>query len=328
MNTLTPLNLSAHQWMEEMPSAPDPNWLWHGILAPGCITLLSSQWKTGKSTLVAILLAKMQSGQPLAGLAVRQGVGLVVSEEPQLLWMQRVQKLGLRKHLTLCRPFSGVPDREQWRQLLDHIANAHAEHGLSLLVIDPLVMFFPSHVESDATGAAQALAELRTLAERGLAVLVLHHPKKGDTKEGQAARGIGVLNAEVDIILEMTHFSSPSSDDRRRKVVAFSRFEETPRRLLLELNPEGMDYAALSPETATPHDATLRELIRTTGGPVTAAMLRQLWPDGMIRPDLTTLRRWLGQLVERGLITQAGSGRKNDPFRFEANSTVASQPDR
>ena len=91
------------------------------------------QWKTGKSTLLAILLAKMQTGQPLGGLSVREGRGLVVSEEPQMLWLRRAQRLELRKHFSLCRPFGGVPDREQWRQLLDHIAGLHQEHHLGLL---------------------------------------------------------------------------------------------------------------------------------------------------------------------------------------------------
>jgi AAA domain len=319
MNTISFAGLTPGEWMDEMPAPADTNWLWHGVLAPGCISLLTSQWKTGKSTLLAILLAKMQTGQPLAGLPVRQGVGLVVSEEPQMLWLQRVKRLGLRKHLTMCRPFAGVPDREQWRQLLDHIAGLHQEHRFSLLAIDPLVMFFPSHSESDAAGAAQALAELRSVADLGMAVLVLHHPKKGETKEGQAARGIGVLNAEVDIVLEMTHFSSPSSDDRRRKIVAYSRLDETPRRLLLELNPEGTDYAALPPQAANPADLTLLDLIRTAGEPVTAASLRRAWPEHS-RPDITTLRRWLGHLVEEGLIVQVGSGRKNDPFRYREKS--------
>jgi len=151
-------------------------------------------------------------------------------------------------------------------------------------------------------------------------VLVLHHPKKGETKEGQAARGIGVLNAEVDIVLEMTHFSSPSTDDRRRKIVAYSRFEETPRRLLLELNAEGTDYAALPPQAANPADLTLLELIRGAERPVTAASLLRSWPDEHSRPEITTLRRWLGHLVEEGLIVQVGSGRKNDPFRYGAVS--------
>jgi hypothetical protein len=39
-------------------------WLWHGYLAPGLVTLPTSQWKSGKTTLVAVLLTRLQ---PAAG---------------------------------------------------------------------------------------------------------------------------------------------------------------------------------------------------------------------------------------------------------------------
>jgi hypothetical protein len=32
-------------------------WLWQGYLIPGAVTLLTSQWKSGKTTLVSVLLA-------------------------------------------------------------------------------------------------------------------------------------------------------------------------------------------------------------------------------------------------------------------------------
>ena len=85
----------------------------------------------------------------------------------------------------------------------------------------------------------------------------------------------------------------------------------------MELNPEGTDYAALPSHAANPHDLTLLEIIRESEHPVTAASLRQSWPDEHTRPDITTLRRWLGHLVEQELIAVSGSGKKNDPFRYK-----------
>jgi hypothetical protein len=60
---------------EAMDSAPvSPHaWLWEGYLAQGDITLLTSQWKSGKTTLVSVLLAKMAAGGELAGLRVHPG---------------------------------------------------------------------------------------------------------------------------------------------------------------------------------------------------------------------------------------------------------------
>ena len=43
------------------------SWLWQGYLAPGQVTLLTSQWKTGKTTLVAVLLSKLSQGGTFLG---------------------------------------------------------------------------------------------------------------------------------------------------------------------------------------------------------------------------------------------------------------------
>jgi hypothetical protein len=49
-------------------------WLWLGFVARGGVTLLTSQWKAGKTTLLSLLLARLKPGGSLAGqflLAVR-----------------------------------------------------------------------------------------------------------------------------------------------------------------------------------------------------------------------------------------------------------------
>ena len=59
-------------WLDDLKAAAGTQmrWLWHGYLAPGNITLLTSQWKSGKTTLIAVLLNKMKAGGQLAGLSV------------------------------------------------------------------------------------------------------------------------------------------------------------------------------------------------------------------------------------------------------------------
>ena len=51
---------------------PTVRWLWHGYLARGSITLLTSQWKSGKTTLLSILLGRLKTGGDLAGLRVAE----------------------------------------------------------------------------------------------------------------------------------------------------------------------------------------------------------------------------------------------------------------
>src|SRR5262245_33664944 len=74
-------------------AGPQAHWLWHGYLAPGNITLLTSQWKAGKTTLISVLLDRLKTGGTLAGLAVAPGRAVVVSEESPAHWYRRSKKL-------------------------------------------------------------------------------------------------------------------------------------------------------------------------------------------------------------------------------------------
>lgn len=76
-------------------AAPKLRWLWHGYLAVGAVTLLTSQWKIGKTTLLSILLARMKTGGTLAGLPVSAGRAVVISEESSEQWLLRGRRLNL-----------------------------------------------------------------------------------------------------------------------------------------------------------------------------------------------------------------------------------------
>src|SRR5207244_12409437 len=87
-------------------AVPELRWLWTGYLAAGAVTLLTSRWKAGKTTLLSVLLAKMAAGGELAGAAVAAGRAVVVSEEPPALWVDRHQRIGFADHVRwVGRPF-------------------------------------------------------------------------------------------------------------------------------------------------------------------------------------------------------------------------------
>src|SRR5947209_2064835 len=82
-------------WSSELEAAVPGtmNWLWHGYLGPGNVTLLTSQWKSGKTTLVSVLLARRAQGGQVAGRAVAAGKTAVVPEEALSQWKLRRRKL-------------------------------------------------------------------------------------------------------------------------------------------------------------------------------------------------------------------------------------------
>ena len=154
---------------------------------------------------------------------------------------------------------------------------------MDLVAIDSLSCFLPGGSENLAPLMLEMLAPLRRLTERRMAVLLLHHPRKETPAEGMAARGSGALSAYADIIVEMDCCRrSRPGNDRRRALAAFSRFDDTPRDLVIELNAAGTDYEARG-EAA--HDefldcwSRLHAVLLAARGKLTRRELAASWPD-------------------------------------------------
>jgi hypothetical protein len=313
--------LPVEVWGEELESvAGGPTtWLWDGYLAPGNVTLLTGQWKSGKTTLLSLLLARREGGGQLADLAVAPGRTAVVSEESPQLWNERRRKLGFGASVAfLCRPFLGKPSPEQWLALIARLAGLHVRRGVDLGVIDNLATFLPGRNEANADLMLEALAPLQCLTAQGMAVLLLHHPKKGQTIDGQSARGSGALNGKVDISIEMHPYRRASENDRRRVLVGYSRHERTPHRLMIELNAEGTDYVRPAPADDVEFLASwgpLRQLLGAAHDKLTRPEIQAAWP-GEEAPSKATLWRWLDEAVARGLLLREGVGQKSAPYRY------------
>jgi hypothetical protein len=306
-------------WADAIPSesAQPPDWIWQGLIARRNVTLLTSQWKSGKTTLLCVLLSLRVAGGALGGLAVRPGRTVVVCEEPLPLWAERAQK-----HLfadSVCfipQPFRSIPTREQWLDLVSRVLAIHTEHEVDLVVIDPLAPFLRS--ENHARSMLETLLALGDLQRAGIAVLLLHHPGRGERRLGHAARGSGALLGHVDVSIEMRH---PGGDPltRRRRLFSFSRHPVTPRLLTMELDESGTTYS-LVPETVEDQFEANWEPIRLVLADAPQKLTRQdviaEWPAEFDQPNAATVWRRLDKAVSLGLVRCEGTGRKSDPFRY------------
>jgi hypothetical protein len=91
-------------------------WIWEGVIAENAITLLSAPEKTGKSTLVSLLLDRRRQGGPLLGRTVRPGRTILCSEEHRLLWALRQPPLDFGPQLEYHNPIGGNPTPRKWRR--------------------------------------------------------------------------------------------------------------------------------------------------------------------------------------------------------------------
>lgn len=310
-------------WYPDLLSAgaASQSWIWHGYLGAGQVTLLTSEWKLGKSTLLSVLLSRMKTGGELVGLPVSAGKVVVVSEENPSKWYERGQALSFGDHLCwFCRPFLGRPQMEDWLALIEQISSLHTRHQVALVVIDPLANLTPMRSENDAGEMLKTLLPLQRLTAQGLSVLLLHHPRKGSVTMGQAARGSGALCGYVDIMIEMRRVSRRNLKDRRRRLLAYSRHEVTPRSRVIELTEDGTDYRSLgdSAELDFEHGwPILHDLLALAEGPLNRVEIHRGWPDGQMRPAKLTLWRWLTRAVRERWILCDGTGSRKDPYRYQ-----------
>jgi hypothetical protein len=185
-------------------------------------------------------------------------------------------------------------------------------------VIDPFSSFFPGKSESDVNSVLEYLASLRRLAEHGLSILLDHHPRKGRFLAGQGARGSGLLSSFADIIVEMRLLRRASPLDRRRRLRAYARYDETPRDRIIELNADATDYLfprATDEEAFSANWLILKAVLEQASYRLTWLEIRMRWPASP-PPNAATLFRWLERAVADGLVLRDSEGVRRFPFRY------------
>lgn len=296
------------------------DWLWHGYLAGGDVTLLTSAWKTGKTTLLAGVLAAMGSGGEFLGRALRAGRACVVSEESHAQWAERLQAMPIGPHAELlARPFRGRPSPDEWDALIDDAVADRRRGDLDLFVVDPLASFLPGRCESDAATLLEAMQPLHRLTAAGAAVLLLHHPRKKPAEVGSAARGSGALLGFVDIVLELHRHGRLKSDACRRQITALSRRPATPERLAYEWNPTSGRFTPLGDPRSRQYEENWQQVLTILRGRRTAATHQELladWPDESGRPAASALYEWLNRAYAEKRVRREGNGTRVKPWRY------------
>ena len=95
-------------------------WIWEGLIAEGCITLLCAPEKTGKTTLLSLLLDRRRQGGMLLGKKVRPGRTIVCSEEEDLIWALRQPPLDFGNNVEFHKPMD-KPTPDGWVDFIDHL---------------------------------------------------------------------------------------------------------------------------------------------------------------------------------------------------------------
>jgi hypothetical protein len=289
-------------------------WLWDGVIALEAITLLSAPEKTGKTTLLSLLLDRLRQGGQLLGRAVRPGRTVLVSEENKTLWEQRQPPLDFGPDLEFHRPIHDRPTPGRWRRFTDHLLGHLWNTCFDLLVIDSVMRFLPAGPNNPAA-MRDALCELRMLAEEGTAVLLLHQACSVRSR----SRARGPLTAFADILIDM-QIPPGTGCPRCRHFHGIGRYPGTLPFVAAELNAEGTDYLVLPdapPQPARdPALETLRQLLSQSPTPLTRQEIVARWPATEPPPRPDSLWRCLMRGCELGLFIRTGAGNRAEAFRY------------
>jgi hypothetical protein len=270
-------------------------WLVEGLFARGVITALSARAKDGKSTLLAHLFRAIEKGEPFCSRTVRKARIFLVSEENSDIWIDRRETLTFGSHVRChCLPFRGKPKPAEWLAYLQYL-----EAGLTslsdlpwLVVFDTLSHLWPTCNENDNSEVARHLMPLRNLSAAGHGVCLVHH----NDKAGLGYRGASEFAGFPDILLDFRRLPEAGPLDRRRVVTGEGRFNEIPKRLILELSPDHTRYvlAEGAAAEAVSIPDTIAALLPPAGADGSSAEnLLAAWPANMTKPELQSIRNAL-----------------------------------
>lgn len=292
----------------------EDRWLWEGILARGSITLFSALWKSGKSTLLAHMVKGMEHGGDLCGQRLTPCSVLYVTEEHGSLWADRRDELQIGDHVWFqVRPFPAKPRWERWHEFLFHLKAWRADRPFDALVLDTISNLWPVRDENDNAQVQSALMPLQQIGD-DLAILIVHHLRKGDGQEATGSRGAGALTAFADILLELRRYNAADRKDRRRVLTGYGRFRDIPDEVVIELAPDFLSYRAQGDRTDVVRKQVgtiLAEVLPNEAPGITFDDIAENWPGETMPTKKSVLAALAGTQYRR-----EGNGKRGSPYTY------------
>lgn len=306
-------------------SAPEnPAWLWHGYLAEGAVTLFAGRHKGGKSTLLFSLIRAFVDGHTrFLNHQVEPGpVVLLTEEAPGTLRpkLEQITHEGMERLRVLCRD-DITPIRPSWEASVREAGMEALHHGARVVIVDTFAFWSQITDENDSAIMQNAVAVLAELTAQGLAVVVVHHHRKGTAMDvGDAIRGSTALQGAVDLIVELFRVDDDEAITSQRELRAIGRFPEIPEVMRVQLEGDGIYRVVAEGTREQVNEHTWKErvcahLMDNHADKHTQADLRYaLAPDAPEKAK-GRIHKALAELMQEGLIEKIGDGR-NQAYRW------------
>lgn len=284
--------------VENVPAQPD--YLWHGLLAPYALTVQGGKPKDGKTTLMFGLIAALERGVPFLGLPTQKTRTMVLTEERPATLAEKRERWDVDP-VMLFRHDVGLA---VWPQVVEEATRCCHANGIRLLVVDTIAEFSSTGGDSENNSGAvlEQMRPLQQAASSGLAVLAIHHFKKGSAEGWDAFRGSGAFQGVADILIGVSR-----KGESFRQIKAEGRFSAIPTTLTYTLGDSGFETADIPTECDSVHVAL---------GRLGSATKEHLAEELGITPRAVGTH--LSALYSSERIGRTGEGKRGDPFVYHA----------
>lgn len=300
-------------------------WLVPDLIPFGAVTqFVGIAKRGGKSTIVWAMVGCSESGRLFLGFVLVRTSAVILSEENDHDLADKIRAFGMdpQQGVVLSRGvLTGIPD---WVELVREGTRLALERGHRILVIDTFAFWaaLEGASENDAGTVVAALRPLQEAADKGLAVLLIHHTGKAKDREGGiAARGSSAIAGTVEATIEVRNEGGEAHPNRR--VLHVESRTVGVRDVLVEL--------VLS-EGAPARFDLVGDAQKVAQAEVAAAILAFLNanPGKWFSRDAVIegvgkrggdVRGALPALVEKRRIARAGKGTKGNPFVYATVGT-------
>jgi len=297
----------------------EPEWVARPWMARGAITEIDGKIKAaGKTTWALGMCSKMLDGVDFMGEPTTKTSIVYLTEQAPATFRQALARADLTDrddfHALFWHDTVGIP----WSTVVAFAAEA-ARQRQAVLFVDTVSQFanITGDSENNAGAALEAMRPLQeATARHNLAVGIVRHERKSGGDVGDSGRGSSAFAGAVDVVLSIRR-SESHARPTIRVIHALSRFSETPDVTVVDL--QDGEYVNLGSEEAVAA-MEARERITQTLPLAEGDALEEkalLEAAGVKR---STGQRVLRELLNEGLATRIGEGRKRDPYRYWAGS--------
>jgi hypothetical protein len=244
LDTLVPLSLEPELGIHRLDTIRERqvSWLWPGYLPAGKLVMIDGDPGDGKSVMTCDLAARFSSGARLPdGQRPSKPTDVVMisaEDDPEDTVKPRLRVAGANDRRVHLITSGTIPDTPfSLTRDLPALERFIAEHHVGLVVIDPLMAFIPSDIDSYRdSDVRRALFPITQMAARtACTILVVRHLVKGRTKAITAGGGsMGFIGAA-----RVGFLVGPHPEDEHKRVLAGVKINVGPM-------PEPLGYKVTS----------------------------------------------------------------------------------